>query len=112
MKRKLISAMLITAVTVVMAAGCGGNGGNSENSGSGSNGSSSSEGASGESGGGTFVVPINTNSVASLTPYNVYGADDLRIVFACSGGSLMVRILRGGLDLLQGLLQVGMKVKF
>ncbi len=82
MKRKLISAMLITAVTVVMAAGCGGNGGNSENSGSGSNGSSSSEGASGESGGGTFVVPINTNSVASLTPYNVYGADDLLMASA------------------------------
>ena len=37
--------------------------------------------ASGE-GGGTFIVPINTNTVASLTPYNVYGADDLLIASA------------------------------
>ena len=82
MKRKLISVMLITAVTVVMAAGCGKNSGNSENSDSGSNSGGSSQEASGEGGGGTFVVPINTNSVASLTPYNVYGADDLLMASA------------------------------
>ena len=27
----------------------------------------------------TFVLPINTNAVASITPYNVYGSDDLLI---------------------------------
>lgn len=68
--------MLVAAMAVTMLAGCGGN------SESGSSDGGTSEEAQGETGGGTFVLPINTNSVASLTPYNVYGADDLLMASA------------------------------
>lgn len=72
MKKKLISAILVAAMAVTMLAGCGGG------SDSGSEESASSE----QSGGGTFVVPINTNSIESLTPFDVYGSDDLLMASA------------------------------
>lgn len=72
MKKRIVSILLIAAMAMTMAVGCG----SSKDSGSGDK-----QEASGE-GGGTFIVPINTNTVASLTPYNVYGADDLLIASA------------------------------
>lgn len=76
MKKRVISVMLVAAMAVTMLVGCGGN----SESGSGDGGTS--EEAQGETGGGTFVLPINTNSIASLTPYDVYGSDDLLIASA------------------------------
>lgn len=76
MKKRIISVMLVAAVAVTMLVGCGGNAASES-----SDGGTSTE-ASEEAGGGTFVLPINTNSVASLTPYNVYGADDLLMASA------------------------------
>lgn len=76
MKKRIISVMLAAAMAVTMLVGCGGN------SESGSGGGGTSEEAQGETGGGTFVLPVNTNSIASLTPYDVYGSDDLLIASA------------------------------
>ena len=52
-----------------LAVGCGGNAGDKEKT-------SESATTSGESGGGTFIVPINSNSVKTVTPYAPYGSDD------------------------------------
>ncbi len=75
MKKRLVSVMLVAAMAVSMLFGCG----SKSDSGSSSSGTSTSADASD---GGTFVVPVNTNSIASLTPYNVYGSDDLLIASA------------------------------
>ncbi len=75
MKKKLVSVLLVAAMAASMLLGCG----SKSDSGSSSSGTSSSADASD---GGTFVVPVNTNSIASLTPYNVYGSDDLLIASA------------------------------
>lgn len=75
MKKKLVSVLLVAAMAASMLLGCG----SKADSGSSSSGTSTSAGASD---GGTFVVPVNTNSIASLTPYNVYGSDDLLIASA------------------------------
>lgn len=76
MKKKLVSVLLVAAMAASMLLGCG----NKADSGSSSSGTSTSADASVD--GGTFVVPVNTNSIASLTPYNVYGSDDLLIASA------------------------------
>ena len=75
MKKKLVSVLLVAAMAASMLLGCG----SKADSGSSSSGTSTSADASD---GGTFVVPVNTNSIASLTPYNVYGSDDLLIASA------------------------------
>ena len=76
MKKKLVSVLLVAAMAASMLLGCG----SKSDSGSSSSGTSTSADASVD--GGTFVVPVNTNSIASLTPYNVYGSDDLLIASA------------------------------
>lgn len=71
MKRKILSVMLAFAMAATMVVGCGSD--KKENT------------AQTESKGEelkTFTVPVNTNSVASITPYNVYGSDDLLIASA------------------------------
>lgn len=73
MKKRIVSVLLVAAMAVGMLMGCG----SKSNSGS-----DSSSGTSKSADGGTFVVPVNTNSIASLTPYNVYGSDDLLIASA------------------------------
>ena len=73
MKKRIVSVLLVAAMAVGMLMGCG----SKSNSGS-----DSSSGTSTSADGGTFVVPVNTNSIASLTPYNVYGSDDLLIASA------------------------------
>ena len=75
MKKKLVSVLLVAAMAASMLLGCG----SKADSGSSSSGTSTSADASD---GGTFVVLVNTNSIASLTPYNVYGSDDLLIASA------------------------------
>lgn len=75
MKKKLVSVLLVAVMAASMLLGCG----SKADSGSSSSGTSTSADASD---GGTFVVPVNTNSIASLTPYNVYGSDDLLIASA------------------------------
>lgn len=75
MKKKLVSVLLVAVMAASMLLGCG----SKTDSGSSSSGTSTSADASD---GGTFVVPVNTNSIASLTPYNVYGSDDLLIASA------------------------------
>lgn len=75
MKKKLVSVLLVAAMAASMLLGCG----SKADSGSSSSGTSTSADASD---GGIFVVPVNTNSIASLTPYNVYGSDDLLIASA------------------------------
>ena len=60
MKKKLVSVLLVAAMAASMLLGCGGKAA----SGSSSSGTSTSADASD---GGTFVVPVNTNSIASLT---------------------------------------------
>ena len=75
MKKKFVSVLLVAAMAASMLLGCG----SKADSGSSSSGTSTSADASD---GGTFVVPVNTNSIASLTPYNVYGSDDLLIASA------------------------------
>ena len=69
MKRKIISLLLTVAMAASLAVGCGGNAGDKEKT-------SESATTSGESGGGTFIVPINSNSVKTVTPYAPYGSDD------------------------------------
>lgn len=76
MKKKLVSVLLVAAMAASMLLGCG----SKADSGSSSSGTSTSADASVD--GGTFIVPVNTNSIASLTPYNVYGSDDLLIASA------------------------------
>lgn len=84
MKKKLISALLAATMAASALTGCGGS-----QSTDAANSTAATEAAGQaasaetvQSGGGTFIVPVNTNSIASLTPYNVYGSDDLLIASA------------------------------
>ncbi|MFQ6825876.1 MAG: hypothetical protein ACLRUZ_02490 [Faecalimonas sp.] len=69
MKKKMVSILLAALLAVSTFAGCGGN----------DKAQQASSSAGKEEGEKTFVLPINTNAVASITPYNVYGSDDLLI---------------------------------
>jgi peptide/nickel transport system substrate-binding protein len=69
MKKRFLSAALMVVMTVSMLAGCSGK-------------TTSSTNETGTEEGGTFIVPINTNSIVSLTPYNIYGSDDLQMAAA------------------------------
>ena len=69
MKKKMVSILLAALLAESTFAGCGGN----------DKAQQASSSAGKEEGEKTFVLPINTNAVASITPYNVYGSDDLLI---------------------------------
>lgn len=68
MKKRLVAVLLTLAMSVSMIA-CGGGESKTEET-------TKTEDTEPEAGGGTFVVPINTNSITSLTPYSIYGSDD------------------------------------
>ena len=74
MKKKIVSLLLVAAMTMTMFVGCGGNSDkkNQENSSS----TQTTEG------GGTFIVPINSDSVTWINPFSAYGSDDQLIAFS------------------------------
>ena len=73
MKKRLVAVLLTMAMALSMVA-CGGNSKTNE--------TAKTESATTQEGGGTFVVPINATSISSLTPYDVYGSDDLNMAAA------------------------------
>lgn len=68
MKKRVLSMLLVVAMSVSLFAGCGG----SKTDENAATNNEETESA----GGGTFVVPINATSITSLTPYSIYGSDD------------------------------------
>ncbi|MDO4475102.1 MAG: ABC transporter substrate-binding protein [Eubacteriales bacterium] len=67
MRKKFLSMLLMSAMTVSMLVGCGNSSSTSEET---------KEETTAEAEGGTFIVPINATSIKSLTPYSIYGSDD------------------------------------
>ena len=82
MKKKIVSLLLVAAMTMTMFVGCGGNSDkkNQENSSS----TQTTEG------GGTFIVPINSDSVTWINPFSAYGSDDQLIAFSPSFDPLFI----------------------
>ena len=79
MKKKILSALMCTALAATMLAGCGG--------GSGSNSGSSDSTAAGESGGKTYAIV--TKSAGN--PYNEKEAEGFQEVIEAAGGTCIVQ---------------------
>ena len=74
MKKKMVSLLLVAAMAVSMLAGCGGNS-DKKSAGNDSKAETTEDG-------GTFIVPINSDSVTWINPFNAYGSDDQLIAFS------------------------------
>lgn len=84
MRKRLLSAVLAAAMAASMLSACGGSSASSETTAAaGDAASADTTAAAGETttaeGLKTFILPVNTNSVDAVTPYKVYGSDDLQI---------------------------------
>ena len=99
MKKKVISALLCTAMIATMVAGCGSGNSDGGSSDSGNSGSSSSSGddqssdedAGGEGGGsGTYAIVTK----AAGNPFNEKTAEGFQEVIEAAGGTAIVKIGR------------------
>ncbi|MDO4265475.1 MAG: ABC transporter substrate-binding protein [Eubacteriales bacterium] len=95
--KKFISAVLVAAMSAGMLAGCGGGQSSSATTTAAAGETAAADNGAGEtaaaettSASKVFILPINTNTVASITPYNVYGSDDLLIASAPAFDPLFV----------------------
>ncbi|MDO4265476.1 MAG: ABC transporter substrate-binding protein [Eubacteriales bacterium] len=88
--KKFINTVLVAAMSASILAGCGGSQSSSATTTAAASGETAAEDNSAAETAGTeatatskvFILPINTNTIPSLTPYNVYGNDDRLIATA------------------------------